>query len=98
MTKWKVRITVLDDYHGAATQPHITLGSAVRLRCLDCCGNQRAEVAKCPAYECPLWSYRMGLKFEPVPDSAWACTHEVNPEPSKATMSGLVEREALTPG
>ena len=48
--------------------------------------------------ECPLWSYRMGGKFEPVPDSAWPGACDINSEPSKALVSSLTEREALTPG
>jgi len=38
----------------------ITRSSAIRLKCLDCTGNQQAEVTKCPAYMCPLWPYRSG--------------------------------------
>lgn len=33
---------------------------AIRLKCLDCCAGQAAEVRKCPAVDCPLWRYRMG--------------------------------------
>lgn len=33
---------------------------AVRIKCLDCCGYQVAEVTKCPAVDCPLWCFRMG--------------------------------------
>ena len=33
---------------------------AIRMKCLDCCGDQLAEVRKCPATNCPLWRYRMG--------------------------------------
>lgn len=33
---------------------------AIRMKCLDCCGGQQAEVRKCPATNCPLWRYRMG--------------------------------------
>ena len=33
---------------------------AIRLKCLDCCCGQAAEVRKCPAVDCPLWRFRMG--------------------------------------
>ena len=33
---------------------------AIRMKCLDCCCDQLAEVRKCPATNCPLWRYRMG--------------------------------------
>ena len=33
---------------------------AIRARCLDCCGGQKAEVRLCPSQKCPLWPYRMG--------------------------------------
>jgi hypothetical protein len=44
------------DYHGQK----VTRASAIRLRCLECCGNQRAEVRECPDRQCPLWGYRLG--------------------------------------
>lgn len=43
---------------------HITRSKAIRLKCLDCCGGQSAEVRKCPAEHCPLWPYRMGKKIK----------------------------------
>lgn len=33
--------------------------AALRRRCLDCCGYQAAEVAKCVSTTCPSWPYRM---------------------------------------
>ena len=38
--------------------------SAIRLKCLDCTGNQSNEVKQCKAYNCPLWSYRLGRAWE----------------------------------
>lgn len=38
----------------------ISRSKAIRLKCLDCCGGNMAEVRKCPATHCPLWRYRMG--------------------------------------
>lgn len=33
---------------------------AIRAKCLDCCGENAAEVRKCTATDCPLWPFRMG--------------------------------------
>lgn len=33
---------------------------AIRAKCLDCSGGNEAEVRKCVAITCPLWSFRMG--------------------------------------
>ena len=38
----------------------LTRTKAIRMKCLDCCADQLAEVRKCPATNCPLWRYRMG--------------------------------------
>ena len=38
----------------------ISRSKAIRLKCLDCCADQMAEVRKCPVTNCPLWRYRMG--------------------------------------
>ena len=38
----------------------ITRAKAIRLKCIDCCCGNTAEVRKCPAEHCPLWRYRMG--------------------------------------
>lgn len=37
---------------------------AIRLKCLDCCAYQQAEVRKCPATSCPLWRFRMGREIK----------------------------------
>lgn len=42
--------------------------ASIRLKCLDCCGNQSAEVRRCPSYNCPLWHYRMGGEWEKIPE------------------------------
>lgn len=31
---------------------------AIRVKCLDCCGYERAEVAECRVVTCPLWAIR----------------------------------------
>lgn len=38
----------------------ISRSKAIRLKCLDCCAGQMAEVRKCELTTCPLWRYRMG--------------------------------------
>ena len=38
----------------------LTRTKAIRMKCLDCCADQLAEVRKCPATNCTLWRYRMG--------------------------------------
>lgn len=44
----------------------ITRGKAIRLKCLDCCCGNSAEVRRCPSTECPLWRYRMGSEKKSV--------------------------------
>ena len=41
---------------------HLTPVKRIRLKCLDCCCWQRAEVRLCPATHCALWPYRMGRR------------------------------------
>ena len=41
-------------------EERITRGKAIRLKCLDCCCGNGAEVRRCPCTNCPLWRYRMG--------------------------------------
>lgn len=38
----------------------VTRAKAIRLKCLDCCCGNNAEVRRCPATKCPLYPYRMG--------------------------------------
>lgn len=40
----------------------ISRSKAIRLKCIDCCCGNMAEVRKCPATSCPLWRYRMGYE------------------------------------
>ena len=51
-------------------EERIGRAKAIRLKCLDCCCGNGAEVRKCPATNCPLWRYRMGKEendeFKPV--------------------------------
>lgn len=38
----------------------ISRSKAIRLKCLDCCCGNMAEVRKCEITTCSLWRYRMG--------------------------------------
>ena len=42
----------------------VSRSKAIRLKCLDCCCGQSAEVRKCPAVNCPLWRFRMGREVK----------------------------------
>ena len=42
----------------------VSRSKAIRLKCLDCCADQAAEVRRCPATNCPLWRYRMGREVK----------------------------------
>lgn len=42
----------------------VSRSKAIRLKCLDCCCGQAAEVRKCPAIDCPLWRFRMGREVK----------------------------------
>ena len=41
----------------------VSRSKAIRLKCIDCCAGNMAEVRKCPAEQCPLWRYRMGKEI-----------------------------------
>lgn len=41
-------------------EERVTRSKAIRLKCLDCCCGNSAEVRRCPTGSCPLWRYRMG--------------------------------------
>lgn len=44
---------------GYCVENRMTRAEAIRAKCVDCCGFQAGEVAKCTAIECPLWRYRL---------------------------------------
>ena len=44
----------------------ITPLKAIRKKCLDCSGNDKTEVRKCPLKDCPLYPYRSGRKERPL--------------------------------
>lgn len=39
-----------------------TAMKALRAKCVDCSAGNTAEVRRCQVFDCPLWSYRMGIK------------------------------------
>ena len=41
-------------------EKRITRSKAIRLKCLECCGDSRKMIRECPTIFCPLWRYRMG--------------------------------------
>ena len=52
--------TMTHDDLGALGHQPMSPGRALRLRCLDCCGDSPAEVRACTAVRCPAWPFRMG--------------------------------------
>ena len=61
---------------------------AIRLKCLDCCCGNAAEVRLCTIQKCPLWRFRMGTESkgkkeafsgEDVEDEAQPTQGEKNP-------------------
>jgi hypothetical protein len=60
----------LSDYLNEPEPPIVTRNQAIKLRCLDCCGNQRSEVVKCTAIKCSLWPYRIG-SYQRPPQKEW---------------------------
>jgi len=44
----------------------LTRGKAIRMKCLDCCCGNSAEVRRCHIKDCPLWRYRMGSEKKSV--------------------------------
>jgi hypothetical protein len=50
----------MNDDRADYSKIRITASKAIRLKCLDCCCWQLAEVVACHIVRCPLWSYRLG--------------------------------------
>lgn len=55
-------------------EERITRGKAIRLKCLDCCAGNSAEVRRCPSVNCPLWRYRMGAEAKQTIDTETGTT------------------------
>ena len=60
--------TMLDKWLKKKKPTRATPVKSMRLKCLDCMGNNQAEVRRCTAWSCPLWPYRMAKKGKPPPD------------------------------
>ena len=45
--------------------------AAIKLGCLECCGDNREEVKNCISYRCVFWSYRFGKGFEEKPKGVY---------------------------
>jgi hypothetical protein len=43
----------------ARGHPPISRAAAIRANCLDCCGDNAAEVRRCAVLSCPLWPFRL---------------------------------------
>lgn len=43
-----------------AEETKLTPIKAIRAKCIDCCGGNKAEVKLCPCEDCTLFPYRMG--------------------------------------
>ena len=56
----------------------VTRAKAIRLKCLECCCGQSAEVRKCHIETCPLWRYRMGREQKDIDFDEYADDFEGN--------------------
>lgn len=61
-----------------------SLKAAVKLKCLDCCCQQRVEVAKCTSIGCPLWNFR-----------PYKNKNSLTPEGRKLILSGELDDEEV---
>lgn len=67
---------------------------AIRQYCIECSGNNRAEVRRCEITNCPLWIYRMGKEVplrigQPVEDA---------PLPSETAQNAVENEETASAG
>lgn len=44
----------------SGSEDRISPMKAIRLKCLNCCCNQRVEINLCTCEDCPLWVFRFG--------------------------------------
>ena len=54
----KDKLKAIIAYDKERFSKNLTPLRAVRLKCLDCCGDSSKEVGACSAATCPLWWYR----------------------------------------
>lgn len=57
-----------------------TRQKSIRLKCIDCCCGDKTEVRLCPAFNCALWPFRMGISPTSIRQK------EVNEEALKAAL------------
>jgi hypothetical protein len=74
-----------DDLREVGHKPMSPL-QALRAHCLDCCGHQEKEVARCPAVDCSAWPFRMGTNPWRKPPS------EARREAARQAMTNLNAR------
>lgn len=72
------------------TQANLSPLSAIRAKCIDCCGGQPSEVRLCPATRCALHPFRMGKR----PKKAG---RELSPEAKAALIARLGAGNAPRP-
>jgi hypothetical protein len=80
-----------DQLREAGHEPMSPL-QALRARCLDCCGYQEKEVARCPSVDCPSWPFRMGTDPWRKPAS------EARREAARRTMAQINARRGKGDG
>ena len=56
MTRYRA---IIRDSHGVNRFIVLTERTAIRIRCLDCCGWDPAKVAECSTRKCALWPHRL---------------------------------------
>ncbi len=66
----------------------LTPMKAIRLKCLDCCCEQKQEVRACPVLKCSLWKFRLGL--HPFTDK-----NRANPFLEPSNFIGLEGKSAV---
>lgn len=72
-------------------QKKLTPMKAIRLKCLDCCCGQAAEVKLCPSTDCSLYPYRMGHRPQEIP--MYDTGREVTEEQARAIALRLNKRK-----
>lgn len=65
----------------------LTPMKAIRLKCLDCCAGQVAEVRRCELEKCPLFCYRMGHRPKEGKDTTPEHLPE-NPQENRGFLTG----------
>lgn len=73
----------------------ISRSKAIRLKCLDCCAGQAAEVRRCPATNCSLWRYRMGKEIKDLSEGTEQENDELKPIRKNIEKSADFEDEDL---